>query len=126
MGLGFCPDLEGVPPLCAHDAFRPRYEAPKKGADLPPVDEIAGHWEVLQGALDKACTPESTHAFARNIRDAHVTLLEGVGHGFGNPARWSAAFDEGLAEIVRVSNQEVAAAKTTEGPVDLKLAQDLE
>jgi len=99
MSLGFCPDLEGVPPLCAHDAFRPKYDASNKRADIPPVEEIAGHWEVLQGALDKACTPESTHAFARNIGGAHVTLLEGVGHGFGNPARWSAAFDDGLAEI---------------------------
>src|SRR5213594_2519361 len=50
MSLGFCPDLEGVPPLCAHDAFRPKYDATKKRAVLPPVDEIAGHWEVLQGA----------------------------------------------------------------------------
>jgi len=126
MSLGFCPDLEGVPPLCAHDAFRPRYDASKRRVDLPPVDEIAGHWEVLQGALDKACTPEATHAFARNIRGAHVTLLEGVGHGFGNPARWSAAFDEGLAEIVRISNQEAAAARAPRASVDPNLAQDLE
>src|SRR5438046_8344112 len=35
MSLGFCPDLEGVPPLCAHDAFRPAYDASKRRVDLP-------------------------------------------------------------------------------------------
>ena len=126
MSLGFCPDLEGVPPLCAHDALRPKYEAAGRRAVLPPVDAIAGHWEVLQGALDRACTPESTHAFARNIHGAHVTLLEGVGHGFGNPAKWSTAFDEGLTEIARVSDQEAAAAKADRGSVDANLEKDLE
>ncbi len=126
MSLGFCPDLEGVPPLCAHDALRPNYDARKKRADLPPVDEVAGHWEVLQGAVDRTCTPESTHAFARNIRGAHVTLLEGVGHGFGNPARWGAAFDEGLAEIARVSDEQAAATKTARGSVDPYLEKDLD
>jgi len=126
MSLGFCPDLEGVPPLCAHDAFHPKCDATRRRVLLPPVDEISGRWEVLQGALDRACTPESTHAFARNIRGAHVTLLEGVGHGFGNPAKWGPAFDEGLVEIARVQDTAAAVSRTARGAVDPGLETDLD
>ena len=127
LSLGFCPDLEGVPPLCAHDAFRPTYDAGKKRAELPPVQEIAGHWEVLQGAMDRTCTPESTHAFARSIRGAHVTLLEGVGHGFGNARKWGEAFDQGLLELARASEAEVAAASSRRPTsIDPDLEKDLE
>jgi type IV secretory pathway VirJ component len=126
MSLGFCPDLERVPPLCAHDALRPKYDATVRKAILSPVDRIAGRWEILQGELDKACTPESTHAFARNIDGARVTLLEGVGHGFANPGRWSAAFDDALAEIVRVPDAEAASSKSARGSVDADLENDLD
>jgi len=126
MSLGFCPDLEKAPPMCRHDALVPSYDARKRTITLSPVAGLAGHWEVLQGDLDKACTPEATHAFARDIRGAHVTLLEGVGHGFANPGRWGAAFDEGLAEVVRVADAEVAAAKTSSRSVDVDLEKDLD
>lgn len=123
MSLGFCPDLEGVPPLCTHGEFRPTFDERRKKADLAPVEEIAGGWEILQGEVDKACPPESTHSFARDIRGAHVTLLEGVGHGYGNPARWSAAFDRGLREIGKTAETEVPpTAKRRPGA----LAPDLE
>ena len=125
MSLGFCPELEGAPPLCAHDAFRPKYAAAGKRAILTPIDDIAGRWEVLQGALDRACTPESTHLFAASIGGAHVTLLEGVGHGFANASKWTAAFDDGLMEIARVSDETAAAAKTAAGSVDPDLEKDL-
>jgi hypothetical protein len=105
MSLGFCPDLEGVPPLCAHDAFRPKYDPRKKRAELPPIAEITCHWEILQGAEDRTCTPESTHAFVRDTRGAHVSLLEGVGHGYGNETKWGEAFDQGLAEIARATSE---------------------
>jgi type IV secretory pathway VirJ component len=126
MSLGFCPDLEKVPPICRHDALRPTYDVRTRQATLPPVEGISGHWEVLQGALDRACTPEATHAFAKGIQGAHVSLLEGVGHGFGNTARWAAAFDEGLAEVARVADAESAASKSPGRPVDADLEKDLD
>ena len=126
MSLGFCPDLDKVPPICRHDALRPTYDTRRRQASLPPVEGISGHWEILQGALDRACPPESTHAFARGIRGAHVSLLEGVGHGFGNPARWGAAFDDGLAEIARVADADAAASKGPRGSVDAALERDLD
>jgi type IV secretory pathway VirJ component len=125
MSLGFCPDLEGVPALCSHDAFRPGYDAKRRRTDLPPVEEITGHWEILQGAMDKTCTPESTHAFARGIRGAHVSLLEGVGHGYGNEKKWGEAFDQGLTEIARV-NEAAAASKPRPKSIDPGLERDLE
>jgi type IV secretory pathway VirJ component len=125
MSLGFCPDLEGVPALCAHDAFRPRYDAKEKRADLPPVEEITGHWDILQGAMDRTCTPESTHAFVRDTRGAHVTLLEGVGHGYGNEKKWAEAFDQGVVEIARVAD-EAAVSKPRPKSIDPDLEGDLE
>jgi len=128
MSLGFCPELERVPPLCAHDGFRPSYEARKKRADLPPVREIAGGWEILQGAQDRTCRPEATHAFARDIRGARVTLLEGVGHGFGNQKKWGEAFDRGVMEIGRAPEEESAVAASNRRPksIDPDLEKDLD
>ena len=126
MSLGFCPDLESAPPLCSHDAFRPTYDPRKKRANLPPVEEIVGHWEILQGAVDKTCTPEATHAFAKNIRGAHVSLMEGVGHGYGNPSKWGEAFDGGLTEIARASEEVAAAARAKHGAGDADLEKSLD
>jgi len=128
MSMGFCPDLERVPPLCAHDAFRPTYDARRKEAILPPVGDVGGHWEILQGAMDRTCRPEATHAFARDIRGARVTLLEGVGHGFGNPKRWGEAFDRGVMEIARAPEEESAVAASNRRPksIDSDLEKDLD
>ena len=127
MSLGFCPELQGVSPLCAHDDFRPTYDERRRKADFAPVEEIAGGWEILQGEADKACTPESTHAFARDIRGAHVTLLEGVGHGYGNPARWGAAFDQGLREIGKTAEADVPpSSKGRPGALDPDLEAELD
>ncbi|OLC53635.1 MAG: hypothetical protein AUH92_05565 [Acidobacteria bacterium 13_1_40CM_4_69_4] len=119
MSLGFCPDLEGVPPLCPHPAF----DARKKRADLPPVPEVSCRWEILQGLSDHTCTPEATQAFADEVRGAHVTTMAGVGHGYGNPKKWGEAFDQGLVEIVRVAREAEAAAKprATAGDPDLEM-----
>jgi len=127
MSLGFCPDLQGVPPLCAHDEFQPTFDEHKKKANLLPVEEVAGGWEILQGEMDATCPPESTHAFARSIRGAHVTLLEGVGHGYGNPKRWGAAFDRSLEDITRAAKAEVSAASNRRpGALDPDLERELD
>lgn len=125
MSLGFCPDLEGVPPLCPHDTFRPTFDARKKRADLPTVPEIACRWEILQGLSDHTCTPAATDAFAAEVRGAHVTAMPGVGHGYGNPKKWGEAFDQGLAGIVHAAGEAEAAAKPRPAGGDPDFEKDL-
>ncbi len=125
MSLGFCPDLEGVPRLCPHDAFRPAYDARRKRADLPTVAEIACRWEILQGLSDHTCTPAATEAFAADVVGAHVTTMAGVGHGYGNPKKWGAAFDDGVAGMVQSAREAEAAAKPRPAVGDPDFEKDL-
>jgi len=125
MSLGFCPDLEGVPPLCPHDSFHPTYDARRKRADLPPVPEVSCRWEILQGLSDHTCTPEATQAFAGAVRGAHVLTMAGVGHGYGNAKKWGEAFDQGLVEITGASREEEAAARPRPKTVNPDLEKDL-
>ena len=125
MSLGFCPDLEGVPPLCPHDSFHPTFDARKKKADLPPVPEISCRWEILQGLSDHTCTPEATQSFAAAVRGAHVTTMAGVGHGYGNARKWGEAFDQGLVGMVRAAQEAEAAVKPRPAAIDADLEKDL-
>lgn len=123
MSLGFCPDLEGVPPLCSREGFRPAYDARRKRADLPRVEEIASRWEVLQGSSDVVCRPKAITAFAGSLRNARLSFLAGVGHGFGNPRKWGEAFDRGLREMAPAP-QEAAGRKPA--PAGPGIERDLE
>ena len=103
MSLGFCPDLEDVPPLCTHDRFQPEYDHAARKASWEPVGEIGAPWEVLQGAQDKVCGASTTASFTNGVAGARLSLLPGVGHGYGNPLKWGEAFDRGLGEILHPS-----------------------
>jgi type IV secretory pathway VirJ component len=99
MSLGFCPDLENVPRLCRHADWKPAYEAQHRRIDLPPVPELSRPWVVLQGTVDQVCHASKTESFVPSIRGATLSRLPGVGHGYGNEARWGTAFDAGLQQI---------------------------
>jgi type IV secretory pathway VirJ component len=99
MSLGFCPDLEGVPPICRHAGWRPSYDAAKRRLDVPPVG-LQRPWVVLQGNVDKVCDAGATDRFVRAVEGASLARLDGVGHGYGNEKRWGAAFDAGIAKLM--------------------------
>ncbi len=126
MSLGFCPDLANVPPLCSHDRFRPRYDSAKRRAAWEPIEDIGSPWEVLQGAQDHVCGPASTQSFVDGVRGARLSVLPGVGHGYGNPGKWGEAFDRGLGEILRASDASRAAAKPKRAAGDPSLETELE
>jgi len=126
MSLGFCPDLTDVPPLCSHDRFRPLYDSTKRKADVAPVEELGSTWEILQGAQDVVCRPEATRSFADGVRGARVSLLPGVGHGYGNPGRWGEAFDRGVEEILRASGEQEVGTKPKRVAGDPGLETELE
>lgn len=124
MSLGFCPDLEGIQAPCRHAGWLPPYDAAKKRSDFPPID-LEVPWIVLQGKVDKVCDAAGTEAFVRSVRNAHLTMLDNVGHGYGNEKRWGPAFDEGLKTIVAEHNSAVAAEEARNrlgGPMTVETA----
>jgi type IV secretory pathway VirJ component len=58
-------------------------------------------------------------------RGAHVSLLEGVGHGYGNEKKRGEALDQGLVEIARATD-EAAASKPRPKWIDPDLEKDLD
>lgn len=126
MSLGFCPDLSDVPPLCSHDRFHPKYDSAKRRAEWEPIGEIGAPWEVLQGAQDKVCSAGATRSFMDGVGGARLSLLPGVGHGYGNPAKWGEAFDRGLGEILHASDASRAAPKPKRAASDPDLEAELE
>ncbi len=104
VSLGFCPDLDNVPPLCRHADWKPVYEAQHRRIDLPPVPEIPRPWAVLQGTVDQVCHAKETEKFVQPMRGATLSRLPGVGHGYSNEARWGAAFDAGLLQIASAAS----------------------
>ncbi|HZN03114.1 MAG TPA: alpha/beta fold hydrolase [Candidatus Polarisedimenticolia bacterium] len=131
MSLGFCPDLEGVPPICRHAGWRPTYDAAKLRLDVPPVG-LERPWVVLQGNADQVCAAAATDRFVRAVEGATIARLDGVGHGYGNEKRWGAAFDAGLKTLMASSasptpageNPVAAGAATPESATVLEAALD--
>ena len=126
MSLGFCPDLEDVPPLCTHDRFHPEYDHAARKAAWEPVGEIGAPWVVLQGAQDKVCGASTTESFTNGVAGARLSLLPGVGHGYGNPLKWGEAFDRGLGEILHASVGAVGASDPKHAAGDPGLEKELE
>ncbi|HEX5042989.1 MAG TPA: AcvB/VirJ family lysyl-phosphatidylglycerol hydrolase [Candidatus Polarisedimenticolaceae bacterium] len=100
VSLGFCPDLEVARPLCGQGDWKPSYDPRQRKGWLPEKRDLASAWHVLQGAMDQVCSPSGTAGFVQAIPSAHLAWLEKVGHGFGLPARWGAAFDGAVAALL--------------------------
>lgn len=100
VSLGFCPDLEVARPFCGEKDWKPSYDAKKRKGWLPERRDLAPPWHVLQGATDQVCSPSGTADFVQAIPTAHLAWLDKVGHGFGVPSRWGAAFDGAVAALL--------------------------
>lgn len=93
ISLGFCPDLEIHKAPCA---LRGLHFTPKKkgvGFDLAPDRGLARPWVVLQGESDQVCPADATRAFVSAVGGpSRLVALPKVGHGFGVPRNWDAAY----------------------------------
>jgi len=106
VSLGFCPDLEVRRTFCGTKTWLPGWNEKKKQSWLPEDPDMAGRdeggtrWIALQGMIDEVCTPPDTVTFVGKVPHAKVISLDKVGHGFSVPARWGAAFDGAVAEML--------------------------
>jgi type IV secretory pathway VirJ component len=110
VSLGFCPDLEVKRKFCGTKDWRPGWDEKKKQIWLPEDPNMsegeggADKWIALQGLIDQVCAPPQTVAFVGKVPHAKVVSLEKVGHGFSVPARWGAAFDRSVAEMLETQS----------------------
>jgi type IV secretory pathway VirJ component len=118
VSLGFCPDLEVARPLCGSGGWTPTYDAKKHLGWLPERRDLVPPWHVLQGSIDKVCTPEDTAAFVKKIPSARLVWLDKVGHGFSVPSRWGKAFDDAVAPLLEPESLFGTPVKTSRGRFD--------
>ena len=101
LSLGFCPDLPVDRPVCSARDWRPSFDLKKREAWLPVTSTLSRPWYILQGIQDQVCAFAATKAFLDKVPGAHLTEVDGTGHGFGRPSRWGADFDASAAAIWR-------------------------
>jgi type IV secretory pathway VirJ component len=106
VSLGFCPDLEVRRPFCGSKSWKPGWDEKKHQSWLPewtamPEREGGGDkWIALQGLIDQVCEPQATVDFVNKVPHSKIVSLDKVGHGFSVPARWGAAFDKSVVEML--------------------------
>ncbi len=99
ISMGFCPDLKTSKPLCKGSGTLDSKPDPKLGFIYNPVDKLAAKLYVLQGDADQVCSTPDTQTFLSKVKDAELTVLSKVGHGFSVQRNWLPQFKEAFQKI---------------------------
>lgn len=100
IGLGFCPDLKTSKPFCKGNGTLNSTPDPKLGFIYNTVPHLAAKYYVLQGNADEVCATPNTRAFLNKVKDAELTELPKVGHGFSVEKNWMPQFKEVFHKIM--------------------------
>lgn len=92
ISLGFCPNVEIHRNLCQMRGLVTTKTPKHLGFDFTPWSGLPVPWIVLQGEVDQVCSPARTKAFTSATGHTELVSLPSVGHGFGVPRNWDAAF----------------------------------
>lgn len=102
MTLGFCPDLIYHKPFCEDAGLTAdKQHKPPYGFVFNTVPRVPAPWIVLQGDIDKVCSPPATVSFVEKVKNGKVISLPHVGHGYGVPRNWMPQYRAGLIELLR-------------------------
>lgn len=102
MTLGFCPDLIYHKPFCEDAGLTAdKQHRPPYGFVFNTVPRVPAPWIVLQGDIDKVCSPPATVSFVEKVKNGKVISLPHVGHGYGVPRNWMPQYRAGLIELLR-------------------------
>jgi len=100
--LGFCPDINIKKSLCnGSGKFMVVKRKDGKGYDIGAAANLSAPFISLQGENDKICNYTSTTAFLKNVGNARVVALPGVGHGYGNEKNWVPQMMAAYKEIIQ-------------------------
>lgn len=81
VALSYCTDVKAVHALCKGVNF----PATPAGSAPSAATGLTAPFTVLQGADDKACAPDTAHAFFKDMNGATVVDLPHVGHDYSKP-----------------------------------------
>ncbi len=99
ISLGFCTSLPLSKPFCPGFGLRLARRDDARGYDFLPSPRLSTPWLVLQGAADTVCDTASAARFTAAVGNSRYQALPGVGHGYGQTARWLAPFLEGVDSL---------------------------
>ncbi len=112
MTLGFCPDLIYHKPFCEDAGLTAdKQHKPPYGFVFNTVPHVPAPWIVLQGDIDKVCSPPATISFVEKVKNGKVVSLPHVGHGYGVPRNWMPQYRAGLIELLRAAAPEPRVAE---------------
>jgi type IV secretory pathway VirJ component len=112
MTLGFCPDLIYHKPFCEDTGLTAdKQHKPPYGFVFNTVPRVPAPWIVLQGDIDKVCSPPATVSFVDKVKNGKVVSLPHVGHGYGVPRNWMPQYRAGLIELLRAAAPEPRVAE---------------
>jgi type IV secretory pathway VirJ component len=112
MTLGFCPDLIYHKPFCEDAGLTAdKQHKPPYGFVFNTVPRVPAPWIVLQGEIDKVCSPPATLSFVEKVKNGKVVSLPHVGHGYGVPRNWMPQYRAGLIELLRAAAPEPRVAE---------------
>ena len=112
MTLGFCPDLIYHKPFCQDTGLTAdKQHKPPYGFVFNTVPRVPAPWIVLQGDIDKVCSPPATVSFVEKVKNGKVISLPHVGHGYGVPRNWMPQYRTGLIELLRAAAPEPRVAE---------------
>ena len=120
ISLGFSPDLDFPKPFCRGALLRSKLKKNKKGYLFTPVTRLDLPWIVLQGNIDKVSDPTLTKKFVKNVTDAKLVILPGVGHGYSVPKNWVPEFINAYKEITthERANPQSSVARVKDLPLE--------
>ena len=126
LGMGFCPDLDLVKPICpGHGPLRSKLRPDGKNVDFQPTPRLAVPFVALLGKNDPICHATPTQAFIDQMPTARQVLLPGIDHHY---SRWghgraalAAAYRKlvpGAAAVAAPASADLGDLPVIEEPVD--------
>jgi type IV secretory pathway VirJ component len=103
ISLGFSPYIQVTKTFCKGTGLKQKKAKNNNGYDLLPSDKVHLPWIVLQGEIDKVCSPEIAKKFVKQAPNAMLVLLPGVGHGFSVPRHWKPELINSFQKILAKS-----------------------
>jgi type IV secretory pathway VirJ component len=107
ISLGFCADLALPKPFCRGSGLDWKMGSKPTEYIFLPAPSLEVPWLILQGDIDQVCSPASTEAYVKQIKNAEIIMLPKVGHGFSVQKNWMPEFKQAFAKIFERDDQEI-------------------